>query len=358
MYRAKQHITAVAVCLVIILQILPFAAFAADAGERFDFLLSVNGGGSVTVNVGDVVTVRASVSRKDAKEIQMYAVQDGIIFSNEFFELVPDSLVGINEVNCSTKQMAGNWKGWTGISASAFSAKLEGDTWANPIALYTFKLKTKKVGTSVILHQEHAMSTITGLDEYESSATNATVIIKESNTQTVTDIPENEWYSKAVKYTLDKGLFDITSGKFNPTNQSTRGELVLALYRYEGSPGVTRTDRFSDVSKGTELARATEWASDNEIVTGSDGKFYPERTIPREQIAALMFNYAKFKKSDISTNDNLSNFSDSGSISDWARTGLSWAVKQKIFVGDNGKLNPKNAVTRAGVAQILYNCFD
>jgi hypothetical protein len=173
-----------------------------------------------------------------------------------------------------------------------------------------------------------------------------------------TDITSGEWYYDAVNYVLTNGFIDAknaqTFGKNEPT---TRGELVIALYRLEGSPEVEKITEFSDVLQNTELANAVAWASTNKVVAGNgNGTFTPNSNITREMIAVMFQNYAKFKGFEYPAVGDLSAFTDAENTADWARGGLSWAVAQRIFVGNgNGTITPKATTTRAMVAQILYN---
>jgi hypothetical protein len=350
----NKRITAGAVCLMIItiLLILPPAAQAAGSGEHFDFLLSVNGGGSVTVKVGDVVTVRASLRQTDANAITMFAVTDSIIFSNEFFELVPDSLVSVDTVVCSTEQMSGNWDGWTGISAGAFSSKIDGETWKNPTAMYTFKLKTRKLGTSVILHREHSMSTTTGLDEYESSATNATVIIKESDAPAFRDVDGGAWYYDAVRFVSARGIIvGDENGNFSPQSNLTRAQLAMILYRMAQMPDANGGAAFSDVERGAWYFDAVKWASSKEIIRGENGNFRPNDNVTREEFSVMLWRYSEQPQ----VSGSLTAFPDNATVYEWARDALAWAVGANIISGSDGKLLPQNEASRAQAAQMLYN---
>jgi hypothetical protein len=353
MYNLRK-VTAVAVCLILLLQILPSAAFAADAGETFQFLLSVNGGGSVTAKVGDVVTVRVSLRQTDADKITMFAVQDSVMFSNEFFELVPDSVVGIGAVVCSVTPMSGNWNGYTSVAAGAFSSKLEGDTWANPVTMYTFKLKALRAGTSVILHRDHEMSTTTGLDVYESFATNATVIIKDGgDTLSFADVAVGAWYYDAVKFISTRGItVGDGDGNFNPQSNLTRAQLAVILYRIAQMPDTRGGAAFSDVDNGEWYYDAVKWASSKGIIAGSGGKFRPNDSVTREGFAVMLWHFADKPSAD----GDLAKFSDSESVSAWATDAVSWAVGTGVISGSDGKLLlPQGTATRAQAAQILYN---
>jgi hypothetical protein len=171
------------------------------------------------------------------------------------------------------------------------------------------------------------------------------------------DVPN--WAKAAVSYVTQANLLDSKSGaEFGASENTSRAELAIAFYRAEGSPKVTSYANFDDVTQLGELLNAVSWANANGIVTGSGGKYSPDKTIPREQIAVLLYNYAKYKSTATAASGDLAAFSDYGDVSPWAREGLSWAVAEGIFGGTGGKLNPKGTTTRAGVAQILYNYLE
>ena len=172
------------------------------------------------------------------------------------------------------------------------------------------------------------------------------------------DVAENQWYHDAVQYVMDKGLFDLT-GKdtFSPGAPMTRAMLATALYRLEGSPSVTTFADFKDVTKGTPLSAAVSWCNSAEIVLGyEDNTFRADQSITREQIAAMMFRYAKYKGQDISKAGDLSVFSDAGRIANYAREPMAWANGVGIINGmGDGTVAPQGTATRAQVAQILLN---
>jgi hypothetical protein len=173
------------------------------------------------------------------------------------------------------------------------------------------------------------------------------------------DVPEGAWYEAAVSYVMDKKLFDTLGGanKFAPESPMTRAMLATALYRAQGSPEVTKFADFKDVTRGTPLSAAVSWCNAAEIVLGyEDGAFRPDDEITREQIAAMMYRWARHKKEDLSARGDLAAFPDAGETSDWARDYLAWAVGAKIINGmDDGSVSPRGTATRAQVAQILRN---
>ena len=181
--------------------------------------------------------------------------------------------------------------------------------------------------------------------------------VKDSNNGIpFTDVPSSAWYGNAVKYIYDnniiKGLNDYT---FSPKSNLTRGMMVTILYRMEGSPKVTGVSNFTDVKdSGKYYYKAVKWASDKKIVSGyNNGNFGPTDNITREQLAVILYKYAKYKKKDVSKTNDLSAFSDAGKVASYALKQVKWAVASGVITGSNGKLNPKGNATRAEVAAMM-----
>ena len=168
------------------------------------------------------------------------------------------------------------------------------------------------------------------------------------------DVQNNAWYSEAIAYVYNKGMMNGTdAGKFEPDATTTRAMLVTMLFRLEGEPKAGAAD-FSDVASGQWFSEAIAWAAANGVVNGyKDGTFAPNDMITREQLAAVLYRFAQFKGYDVSVKGSLSNFSDSGSVSDWAQEAMQWAVGAGIINGDNGALKPAGNATRAEVAMML-----
>ncbi|MBP2072299.1 S-layer homology domain-containing protein [Thermoanaerobacterium butyriciformans] len=176
-----------------------------------------------------------------------------------------------------------------------------------------------------------------------------------------TDVPYSSWYFEAVEFATHGGLLDrVTESTFKPTNTAARSEIVTALYRLAGCHKTSASVNFTDVINGTEMSDAISWANKNSIAVGyGNGKFGPNDPITREQFAAMMFNFAKWKGIDVNKSDDLSEFVDASIISDWAKPSLQWAVSIGIIKGNgSGKLNPLDYITRAEVAAILMRFIE
>ena len=90
------------------------------------------------------------------------------------------------------------------------------------------------------------------------------------------------------------------------------------------------------------------------IVRGFDGTFRPEGRITRQQLAAILFRYTEYRGADTAGRTDLSRFSDSAAVADYAREALAWAVSAGLLQGrSDGTLDPSGSATRAQTAVIL-----
>ncbi len=170
------------------------------------------------------------------------------------------------------------------------------------------------------------------------------------------DVSTSDWFYDDVKFVYENGLFSGTDSRsFSPSASMTRAMLVTVLYRLEGEPAVTGSSSFADVRSGAYYEKAVIWAAANGIVTGtSSTSFSPDAKVTREQLAAILYRYAQYKKLDTSASTKLNSFSDAGEVSGYANAALGWAVAERLVNGASGKLMPKGYATRAQVAAIFH----
>ncbi len=169
------------------------------------------------------------------------------------------------------------------------------------------------------------------------------------------DVPAGYWCYDEVRYIYQAGLMNGTSATaFSPSATTTRGMIVTILYRMDGSPAAG-SSAFADVAPGAYYASAVAWASANGIVTGyEDGSFGPEDPITREQMAAFLFRYARYKGLDVSAQANLSGYTDAGRISPYAVEPLRWANALGLITGTTADtISPTGSATREQAAVIL-----
>lgn len=171
------------------------------------------------------------------------------------------------------------------------------------------------------------------------------------------DVSANDWFASAVDYVTGKGMMNGTADNtFSPKANTTRGMVVTVLYRLENQPS-TSAASFTDVDSGAYYANAVAWANANGIVSGyGSGKFGPNDKVTREQLAAILYRYAQYKKYDVSVGEdtNILSYNDAQSISTYAIPAIQWACGAGVVTGKSGsKLDSKGNATRAEVAAML-----
>ena len=176
-------------------------------------------------------------------------------------------------------------------------------------------------------------------------------------TTSFTDVTSTDWFAEAVKYVADKGMMNGTSKTtFGPKSGTTRGMIVTVLYRLENEPSTSATS-FTDVASDAYYANAVAWANANSVVSGyGNGKFGPNDSITREQLAAILYRYAQYKKYNVSVGEdtNIMDFDDVRQISSYAVPAIQWACGAGVMTGKSTTtLDPKGGATRAEVAAML-----
>ncbi len=157
------------------------------------------------------------------------------------------------------------------------------------------------------------------------------------------DVPENSWYADAADFVAQRGLMSgVGENLFGGGQNTTRAMLMTILARMDGQ----------DVTGGaTWYEKAMNWAKQTGV---SDGTM-PEVNITREQLATMLYSYAKLKGIDTTQGGMaVREFSDYDSISDWAGQSMTWAVNAGILSGrGNNTLAPTAGATRAEMAVML-----
>ena len=171
------------------------------------------------------------------------------------------------------------------------------------------------------------------------------------------DVKPGDWFYNEVLDMADNGYINGVSDRlFAPYENLSRAMLVTILYRMDGEQAVSGSSTFTDVVKGSWYDKAVAWASANGIVTGYDAnRFGPNDPVTRQQMASILWRYAKYKDIDVAANGTvLPDFPDRGQIASWAGEAVSWAYSRGIMAGrSDGRLDPNGKATRAEAAVML-----
>lgn len=194
----------------------------------------------------------------------------------------------------------------------------------------------------------------------DSDGTYTVSITASSVADKFSDVPgTGHWAHDAVVYVLENNIiYGVSPTQFAPEQEVSRAMVVTVLYRMAGSPSVSGTSGFADVSSDTWYSDAVSWAAANGIVSGyGDSNFGPEDLVTREQFAAIMHRFALQSGRSVSESADISSYSDMTHVSDWALDSMKWAVGSGIISGTSETdktLEPLGTLTRAELASVLY----
>ena len=181
-------------------------------------------------------------------------------------------------------------------------------------------------------------------------------------TQMFTDVTKN-WAYPGIQYCVTHGIMGgMGDGTFAPTGTTTRAQIVQILYNLEGTPAVSGTTPFTDLTANW-YKPAILWAYQNNVVAGtSPTTFAPDQPVTREQIAVILTQYMfhVLKMNRTWTPADLSTFPDGAQVSSWAKEAMQDAVALGLINGtkapdDKVYLDPQGSAARQQVATILMN---
>lgn len=170
---------------------------------------------------------------------------------------------------------------------------------------------------------------------------------------------ENHWAKKAIMYAVDKNYFkDIADlNNFMPDKSLTRAEFVTILGRLANVDVSKYKDKvFNDINANKYYSPYIDWAYKNKIASGfGDGKFMPDKELSREEMCAFLSRFNKVHKiNNKEENINIS-FKDEKNISNWSKESVKEMVRLGLIKGmDDGNFMPKEKLTRAQIAQVVF----
>lgn len=177
------------------------------------------------------------------------------------------------------------------------------------------------------------------------------------------DVKEDDWFAPCVQYVYEQKIMKgMDATHFGPDGVLTRAQFAAMLYRMEGSPEVTYRNVFTDVKDGEFYTDAVMWASSENVgvITGYAGGelFGPSDMVTREQMALMMYRYARYKGYDTTKASDLTGFPDKSEVSEFAEKAVSWAAAEGLLKGDQGKLHPLGAANRAEGAAVIQRFME
>ena len=184
-----------------------------------------------------------------------------------------------------------------------------------------------------------------------------------TSSQYFSDVSGN--YSWAVKYVDTLYSTSVISGstasdgtkRYNPGTAITRGDFMLYLVKALNLYSASASGNFSDVAAGSYYYDAIATAKALGIAQGTDNKFYPNATITREDAMVLALRAMNISGNAVSSGSlsDLSSYPDNALISSYAKEAVAALIKAGIITGSSdGKVYPKNTITRAESAAMLY----
>ncbi len=192
-------------------------------------------------------------------------------------------------------------------------------------------------------------------------------VFKVSDQKVFADVENTFWGAQGIFDAVDLGYMSGYKGTtfFGPLDHLTRAQAAVVLYNMGTGRSVpeTSTLHVSWVERGLAFPDAEQWyavelgwASTLDIVKGyPTGMFGGSDEVTREQFAIMLRNYAAAKGEDVSVDDvdaALADVKDAGTVSDWAREAVAWAVENGVM-GAEGYVYADQSIERAQAALMV-----
>ena len=172
------------------------------------------------------------------------------------------------------------------------------------------------------------------------------------------------WAQPYVTDLYNRGIVrGMTAEKYGMDLAIRRGDFVLMLYRTAGEPPVSISVPFNDVKPDKYYADAIAWAAEEKIALGDGKGFSPDASLTREQSFALVYRYLMMDgerasgvlaRPDVTV---LEKFTDYKTIADYAMVPAAALVGHEVIGGADGKLMPKDTLTRGQMARVLSSAI-
>lgn len=176
------------------------------------------------------------------------------------------------------------------------------------------------------------------------------------------DVTPGDWYAtnEVLGYALNHGLMNgYSDGRFGPYDSITRAQVACILHNMAGNPQASSAS-FADVDYDAYYGDAVRWARATGVVSGyGNNTFAPDRPVSRQELCAMLANYAKLVGAITVASDctALDAIAGSDQVADWARTSVGWCVDQGIISGEVtggvAYVNPDGSAWRCAAAKMV-----
>lgn len=307
-----------------------------DPGNEFSIMIDVNGAGSVQVSANGKL------------------ISDG------------DTVKMGTRITITARASAGTVLKELLVNGVEFTNGSEYKVYANTKITATFGIATDELpyyldakGNRVFLGFADDVDGDGFWSDNEYIAPEGVKLLFTRSNRTFEDI-SGHWAEENISFVADREIFiGMTDTLFDPEGGMTRAMFVTVIGRlYERSYGTVYTDEthdFDDLDYNSYYGRYVDWASENEIVKGFGNRtFGPDELITREQMAMMLYRFAKLLGRAPSSLDVSLTYTDSASISQWARTGALYCQTEGLIQGMGaGCFAPQQTATRAQMATII-----
>lgn len=168
----------------------------------------------------------------------------------------------------------------------------------------------------------------------------------------------DDWSRNALVFAVEnKILMGDENYNLNASNRITRAEMAAVLVRLLGAKGEADLSQYRDVDPTAWYYKELSAAVAAGIFSGIDEtQMWPTSPITREQTMAVLCRAFGIVSTDRGA---YLEFPDHANVMEYARDNVSAMRKLGLVTGyEDGTLLPKNTITRAEVAQLIYMLFD
>ncbi len=169
---------------------------------------------------------------------------------------------------------------------------------------------------------------------------------------------ENHWARNEIELLAGKGIVTgMGDDSFNPEEKITRAQFATIIFNIMELEKEEYAGKFIDVKSSDWFSSYVEAVAKTDVILGSQGYFYPNNKITREEMAVIIVRVMEKKGINIISNQVI--FNDKDEISSWAVESVSKAVDKKIIRGmTDTTFEPKQNATRAQASVMLYRLIE